>query len=257
VGEAASLAEASAALPDGAYTTLRTYGGRGIVRLEAHLQRLEESARALGDPGTLDRDAVRRLLTAALDATRHEESRLRLTLAPPRAFVSIEAFTRLPESLYEDGVACITLPRLHRDQPHVKDTHFIATAREAYRDLPDGIHEGLLVTGDGSILEGLTSNFFAVRDGTLYTEGERVLAGITRALVLEAAQSQVRVSMKAVHLRDLPRVSEAFITSTSRGVLPVVRLDRNPVGNGQVGQTTRAIMAAFAHLVRYEADARF
>jgi branched-chain amino acid aminotransferase len=254
VREDASLAEASAHLPAGAYTTLRTYNGSGVVRFEAHLRRLEESAASHGPPATIARDGARRLLVTALRETRHPESRLRLTFAPPRLLVSVEPFVPLPPALYEEGVACVTLPRIHRDEPHVKDTRFIPTARRAYRALPTGIEEGLLVADDGSILEGLSSNFFAVLDGALRTEEERVLAGITRALVLEVAELRVPVVGRAVGRDDLLRVGEAFITSTSREVLPVVKIDGEPVGNGRVGQTTRTIMDSFAEFVRLEAN---
>jgi branched-chain amino acid aminotransferase len=254
LGEDRSLAEASARLPAGAYTTLRTYGGRGVVRLDAHLHRLEESAGLQGRPGTVDRDAARHLVAAALRGSTHPESRLRLTFAPPRLFVSVEAFVPLPRSRYEEGVACVTLPRLHRDQPHVKDTRFIPTARRVYGQLPSGIEEGLLLAEDGAVLEGLSSNFFAVLDGALQTDEERVLAGITRALVLEVAEPRVRVVWRPVRRDELARAGEAFITSASREVLPVVRIDQETIGDGRVGRVTRTIMDAFAALVRLEAE---
>jgi branched-chain amino acid aminotransferase len=255
VHERASLADASTHLPHGAYTTLRTYGGRGVVRLDAHVRRLEESARSPEGPAILDHGAARRLITAALDSGRHSESRLRLRFSPPRLFVSVEAFVPLPPSAYEEGVACVTVSRVHRDQPRVKDTHFIETARRARRNLPEGIEEGLLLTDDGSILEGLSSNFFAVMDGVLHTEAERVLAGITRGLVIEVARAHGVVEPRAVRRDALHRVREAFITSASREILPVVRIDDVPVGDGKVGPITRRLMDAFADAVRRETEA--
>jgi branched-chain amino acid aminotransferase len=254
VGEDASLAEASRRLPSGAYSTLRTYGGDRIVRFDAHLRRLEESIARPGHRATIDPDGARGLLAAALSETHHPESRVRLTFAPPRLFASVEAFVPLPPSRYDEGIACVTVGRVHRDQPHVKDTRFIPTARRAYCDLPAGIEEGLLVADDGSILEGLSSNFFTVLDGALHTEEERVLAGITRALVLEVAEPQLSVVRRAVRRDELSRVREAFITSASREVLPVVSIDAEPIGDGGVGPRTRGIMEGFAALVRDEAE---
>jgi branched-chain amino acid aminotransferase len=233
---------------------VRTHGGRGIIRFASHLERLEESVALQGHPATIDHDAARSLVSAALDSTDHRESRLRLTFAPPRLFVSVEAFVPLPRSLYEKGVACVTLPSVHRDQPLVKDTRFIDTAGRAYRGLPAGAHEGLLLAGDGSVLEGLSSNFFAIIDGALHTGEEHVLAGITRALVLEVAEAQMPVVRRAVRQAELARVREAFITSTSRGILPVVRIDGTPVGEGRVGPVTRRLMTAFDEAARREAE---
>jgi branched-subunit amino acid aminotransferase/4-amino-4-deoxychorismate lyase len=252
-GRHASLAEASASLPEGAYTTLRTYGGRRLLRLDLHLRRLEESVALQGRAGTIDGALAKSALAAALERAAHPESRLRLTFAPPRLFVSVEAFTGPAAQLYEEGVACATL-RVRRENPHAKDTRFIAVAQQAYGRLPPGVEEGLIVCEDGAILEGLSSNFFAVKDGTLRTEGERALAGVTRSLVLEVAAALVPVEPRAILLGELPRAAEAFITSVSRGVLPVVRIDGRPVGDGRVGQRTRAIQEGFAALVEREAE---
>jgi branched-chain amino acid aminotransferase len=252
VGRHASLAASSADLPAGAYTTLRTYAGRGLVRLDQHLRRLEESAALQGQAGTIDPSAARRAVTLALNATANPESRLRLTFAPPRLFVAVEPFTPIPRRLYEQGVACVTLA-VRRDNPHAKDTRFIATAQAAYGRLPAGVEEGLLVGERGAILEGLSSNFFAVVGGTLRTEEERALIGITRSLVLEVAEGLMPVERRAVRRDDLPHVAEAFVTSVSREVLPVVRIDDRLVGGGGVGPRTRAIMDGLAALVSREA----
>jgi branched-chain amino acid aminotransferase len=253
LGRHPSLAASSAALPEGAYTSLRTYGGRSVVRLDLHLRRLVESAALRRRPGALDPAAARRALAAALDATAHAESRLRLTFAPPRLFLAIEPFAPLPARLYAEGVACVTLD-LRRDNPHAKDTRFIATAQAAYGSLPVGVEEGLIVAGDGAVLEGLSSNFFAVVRGTLRTEEERVLVGVTRSLVLEVAEGLMPVDLRAVSRDELPRIDEAFITSVSREVLPVVRIGDRPVGDGRVGPRTSALLAAFGALVQREAE---
>ncbi|MCG6927217.1 MAG: aminotransferase class IV [Acidobacteria bacterium] len=253
VGEDDSLPAASMRLPAGVFSTLRTYGGRGVVRFDAHLRRLEESAARLGRPAAVDPAGARRLVGGALRAGGHAESRLRLTFAPPRLFASVEAFVPLPPSAYREGVACVTL-YLHRDQPRVKDTRFIPTARGAYAQLPPGVEEGLLLAADGSILEGLSSNFFGVLERHLWTEDERALPGITRALTLEVARARLDLERRPVRRQDLPRLQEAFITSTSREVLPVARIDGEPVADGRPGPRTGEIMRDLALLIRREAE---
>jgi branched-chain amino acid aminotransferase len=253
LGRHDSLSASSAALPEGAYTTFRTYGGTGVVRLDQHARRLEQSASLKGNPSRVDPTSLRQATSAALRREGHAESRVRLTVAPPRLFLAVEAFTPLPRDRYERGVACATVD-VRRSNPHAKDTRFIATAGEAYAHLPEGVEEGLLVAEDGTLLEGLSSNFFAVRDGVLRTEQERVLEGVTRSLVLEAAAPLLPLRRVGVRLDEVPAVSEAFITSVSREVLPVVALDGRPLGDGRVGPATRAVMAAFAALVARERE---
>ncbi|MGE3373496.1 MAG: aminotransferase class IV [Vicinamibacteria bacterium] len=247
------MAAASAALPQGSYTTLRTYGGRSVVRLAQHARRLAESLDP-ARPELVGEGELAAALAAALDRTAHAESRIRLTFAPPRLYVSLEPFTPLSPAAYEAGVACVSVP-VHRDRPQAKDTRFLATASAAYATLPPGVEEGLMLAADGAVLEGLSSNFFGIAGGTLRTEGERVLAGVTRSLVLEVAAGLMPVETRAVRAAELPGLEEAFITSVSREILPVVRIDGRSLGDGRPGPLTRRLIAGFAGLVAREARA--
>lgn len=265
IAEHDSMREASAQLPEGAYTTFRTYNGNRILRLNQHLRRLEESVVLMGKTNERIDAAARRAMSDAIRDTHYPESRFRLTYAPPRFFVSVEPFTPLPHSLYEAGAWCVTVS-LQRDTPHAKSTTFIASAADAYRALPEGANEGLMIAEDGAVLEGLSSNFFAllpsrmggVKDGelTLHTEEARALIGVTRSLVIEVAQSApgVPISTRAVTCNDLPQVRECFITSVSREILPVVKIDGLVIGDGKPGQVTRELMRRFRDLVAREAE---
>ncbi len=251
--EHASLGEASRALPNGAYSTLRTYSGARLLRLSQHVARLNESAWLQGVAGRLEESEARAAIAFALRETAFAESRLRLTWASPVFYVSVEPFTALPAGLYRDGVACATAP-VRRDNPHAKDTRFIATAQAAHAALPPGTHEGLMVAEDGAVLEGLSSNFFAIVGGVLRTEAERVLLGVTRSLVLEVARPVLPLEARAVRRDELSRVAEAFLTSVSRGILPVVTIDGAPVGSGRPGPLTLELMRRFAELEAGEAQ---
>ena len=229
-------------LPDGAYTTFRTYDGNRILLLGKHIERLRGSAQLQGQAAELPAGRVAAGVASVLDAARYPESRLRLTFAPPALFAAVWPFEPLPVQAYVKGVACLTLA-LRRDNPQAKDTRFQRTAAEAYERLPAGIHEGLMVDpADGALLEGLSSNFFAIVAGELRSEGARVLSGVTRALVLDLAGELLPVRLEAVLRSELPRFAEAFITSVSRGVLPVTALDGQAVGDGKPGPITRELM---------------
>jgi branched-chain amino acid aminotransferase len=214
------------------------------------LRRLEESA---GTPGALEEDGVRAGLAAALRAAAYPESRVRLTWVAPRLFAALEPFVPLPPALYDTGVACVTLP-VRRENPHAKDTRFLETASAAYGALPEGRHEGLMVAEDGAILEGLSSNFFAIREGILHTEEERALLGVTRSLVLEVARSVLPLATTPARLDQLGEIGESFITSASRGILPVVRVDEMDIGSGQPGSLTRDLRRRFEEQILREAE---
>ena len=242
------MTAASSALPRGAYTSLRTYDGGRVLRFEAHLARLRGSVRG---GAALDAGRVRTAMAEALAST-SGTSRLRVTWAPPRLFVSVEPFTPPPAGLYTRGADCVTLA-LHRTSPGAKDTAFITTASEHYARLPAGIHEGLMVDEDGSVLEGLSSNVFFVHDGVVRTEETRVLPGVTRGLVLELLAGRLPVVRQALHRDEIAGARECFITSASREVMPVATIDGTLVGHGP-GPLARELRAAFTDVVRREAE---
>jgi branched-chain amino acid aminotransferase len=165
--------------------------------------------------------------------------------------VGVEPFAPPAESLYRDGVRCVTVA-VRRDNPHAKDTRFLDTAGRTYATLPPGVHEGLMVAEDGTVLEGLSSNFFAIRDGVLHTEEDRVLAGLTRSLVLEVAD--LPRGPRGLRVDELPSAEECFVTSASRGVLPVVAVDDIRIGTGEPGARTAAIRFRFEAAVDREAE---
>jgi branched-chain amino acid aminotransferase len=250
------MAAASALLPQGAYTTFRTYRGDRVVRLEQHLCRLEETATMLNMRGTLDIQSVKRCLSRVIQDTGYDESRLRLTYAPPRLFVSIEPFKPYPAAYYDEGVACVTV-MIHRSNPHAKSTTFIPSAGDAYRGLPNGIHEGLILSDEGLVLEGLSSSFIAILNGVLHSEQEQALVGVTQSLVLEVTRSiapEVSQSDHAVRLLDIPHVTECFITSVSREIMPVIQIDDLRIGAGQPGPLTCRLIQGLHNLIEREAQ---
>lgn len=246
-----TLDDVSLQLPGGAYTTLRTYQGTRILGLSAHLKRLADSLAMTGCDRPIDEAAIRATLRAIVEREARPAARLRITLPfdSDDAFVTVEAFETYPPEHYTLGVRCRTTARLSREMPKAKLTTFVAQARGAKRN--GDVHEWLMVDDDGRILEGVSSNFFAVLGGTLRTAGESVLEGVTRGIVLAQAADVLPIACAPVTLDDLACLSEAFITSSSREVMPVVRIDDVLIGSGRPGPIAQTLLARYrAYLAR-------
>lgn len=245
-----TLDQASHQLPGGVYTTFRTYQKGYVLHLFDHFERLENSARLTGFNIQLDTDRVRRELRKALAQFPANEARVRvsidLTDRIGDLYLILEPLHIPSLQEYRAGVTVITR-KMQRENPQAKVTSFITRADEIRHDKSQqDIHETLMVSADGRILEGLSSNFFGIRDQILYTAGEGVLPGITRKLVIEVAEKAgYLVVFEAIKTDELERLSEAFITSASRAILPVTRINNRPVGTGQVGKITRELQFAF------------
>lgn len=249
------LDEATLALPSGLYTTFRTYDmGRRVYGLCTHLRRLYRPARRLGWQPVVSLAACPAWLERLLAPLRPQELRVRLVLHEDgRLSVLAVPFLPPPPEVKAHGVAVVTLP-LARIRPDLKRTAFIAESRaERVAVRARGAYEGLLTRG-GVILEGLTSNFFYVREGTVGTARAGVLPGVTRRAVLYLVRRLGwRLTYRPLRLADLPEIEEAFLTSSSRGVVPIVAVDGHPVGAGVPGPVTRRLQTAYEALVQRRA----
>lgn len=252
-------------LPDGFYSTFRTYDlCTRVIGLARHLRRLPD----------VDASALRRSLRQLLEPYRPGETRVRVMETKHKeVFISIEPLRPLPDEVYENGVRVETTS-IKRIDPRVKSTTFISVSDEERKHIAqEGIFEALLVK-NGRILEGMTSNFFYIlraerasntlvaknaprsaQRGVLYTAQKDILLGVTRTMVIRAARGGgMEVRYRALEFSQLPAVKEAFITSSSRGIVPVIQIDDVRVGQGRVGRVTKELMHAYAEYVNRRAE---
>jgi branched-chain amino acid aminotransferase len=229
-------------LPGGSYTTFRTYNSTRVVRFCDHINRLHTTAKLIERNNfPMDQEKIRRVLHKVISLFPGEEHRFRITvdldITPGTVFIAREKLSPLPFSLYQQGVRTVT-HHIHRTNPKAKLTHFLSSASSIRSQLPDGVHEALMVS-EGRILEGISSNFFAIRDGIIWTAEEGVLLGVTRSVVLDEIRTEnIPIQLWPITLDDIPYIQEAFITSSSRGILPVVMIDDQQIGNGTPGPIT-------------------
>lgn len=251
---ASSLDEATAQLPAGFYTTFSTLnGGSRVLGLQAHFDRLYLPARKLGLQPSLNEMDLRRHLAELAKENLPDETRVRLVLTKDtgKVYVGIQPFAPPLREIYEQGVHVVT-SNISRSNPRIKGTDFITKSAEQRKLIRGDVYEILLVHG-GSIFEGMTSNFYAVRGGTLITARKGILLGVTRRAVLRLARGEGM----PIEYRP-PRVDEgfdeAFLTSSSRGIVPVVQIDGKPVGQGMVGVWTKRLSLAYQAYVEKRSE---
>ncbi|MFZ4662493.1 MAG: aminotransferase class IV [Caldilineaceae bacterium] len=240
----------------GVYSVIRTYGHNKFLRLDHHLARTVKSMRLLGWDYQLDESRLRQAIHTLCTAFPSPEMRMRIdVLAEPayrlgtesRELLALMPFTPLPTTYYTQGVTVDFATELHRANPLIKTADF-ADARKRSSHSP-AAYESLLVA-NGKILEGASSNFYGVRAGVLYTAGQGVLEGITRSVILDLArQLPMPVQLAAIAVNEVDKVAEAAISSSSRGLLPVVQVGETIIGTGQPGPYTQRLMAAYEAFV--------
>lgn len=234
----------------GVYETVKVDRGCPFY-LEEHLHRLHQSAVMLDlglepDTATLtgwfelllevDRQATWSLRIVALGASDSGEK--------PVVAMQADVLPTYPDILYEKGTSAV-LYAGQRSLPMCKSLNTLMNhlARRAAHRL--GAVEGLL-HHNGYLTEGARSNLFAVRGGKLITPPkEEVLSGITRDIILQEMRETDFPVFEEPMPVDLSLYDELFITSTSMQVLPIIKVNDQAIGDGQVGPVTRLAMARF------------
>ncbi len=252
---------------DGVYEVVRTYGGIPF-RLYDHLARLESSARAVSIPVPLSRtdwealirEGVQRSHYAAcmvyIQLTRGAAPRAHLFPSPAKPTV-VMTFREIPETggaLGQQGVSVVTLPDLRWGRCSVKSLNLLANVLAKQEANDAGAKEAILVK-DGLVTEGCSSNVCLVRDGTIITPplSDQLLAGVTRAVVLELARKAgIVVDEREVPQEELTQADELFLIGTTIEVLPVAALNGVPVGGRTPGPVTRTVSEAFHRCILSE-----
>jgi branched-chain amino acid aminotransferase len=250
---------------DSVFETLRTYGGEPFA-LEEHLERLEWSAERVHITPPCDRACLMREVRELLHHARNEESLIRVMITRGVAPLGLDpelagTATRViivaplrapPEQAYSAGVRVITY-RTQRladatDAAGAKIGNYLVAILAIREAKQRSAVEALIIDARDQVIEGTSSNLFAVVDGALLTppEASGILPGITRGRVIALALGlKVRVEYRSLELSELLRADEVFISSTVREIFPVVSIDDRPIGSGTPGPITTRLLEMF------------
>jgi branched-chain amino acid aminotransferase len=247
--QADSLADAAHHEPqEGVYTVANTFERTKTLKLDSHWDRLENSARLAGISLHLDRARVQGALRSMIEASGYGDVRFRITVSreqPDSLFITIEPFKPLAPEILDKGVRAITAPNSARENPAAKTTGWMHARQSYVQSMPEGIYETFLCNETSHILEGLNSNFYAILEGELRTAREGILLGISREIVLEIAPPILAVNETPIHTIEIGQLSEAFLTSSSRGIVPVVEINGVTLGAGVPGPLTFKLREAY------------
>ncbi len=244
-----TISETSEFTPLGSYTSFRTYDNFGVLRLSQHLDRLEETARLSGHDIKLDKPALKNTLTALICFSESGEKRIRVTIDLEKKtrdiYIAMEPLAVPAPEKYEQGIICQTA-QAHRENPKAKLSNFLSRAEGIRKQEKNEFDEILMYNPGGDMLEGLSSNFFGIIGDTIYTAEEGVLSGTTRDFILHIANDlKMKVKFTPIKKEAVADLDEAFISSTSRAILPIRSIDDILLRKSVPGPLTKKLMAKF------------
>jgi len=256
---------------DGVYEVIRSYGGR-LFRPQEHLSRLRLSLEALRivlpDLAALGPVAATLVArnglskgdaTVYLEVTRGVHPRAHgLPREPgvPTVYMETAPLDPRPED-EEQGVCCITVPDIRWSRCDIKSIALMPGMLARQQATENGAAEAIFVH-EGILTEGTHTNVFGVKGGTVLTHPatNRVLAGITRAIVLELCRElSIPAAERGITASELSGLDEMFLAATTAEVTPVVQVNGRKVGEGLPGPATRRLQSAFRAYVSKALDA--
>jgi branched-chain amino acid aminotransferase len=242
----------------GVFDFMRTYGGKPF-HLDAHLHRLERSARLIDLELPCSLDTLRTITLETLARNDHPESWVRIVVTggsspdnlmpqgASRLLVLVAPTKPNPENWYQDGVKVIKHPT-ERFMPEAKTLNYIPAILALKRARAQQAVDAIYVDSSGHALEGTTTNLFAFFGQRLVTPDTGILLGITRQAVLELASDPFQVELRPLPVTELMRADEVFICSSNKEVCPVRQIDDHVIGSGVPGPNTRFLMEQFTQM---------
>lgn len=241
----------------GAFDYMRTYN-RKVFLLEEHITRLFASADRMGlhhhwlfsqitqkiqflaEHSPLSESAFRVILTGGMGSHSLEPG-------PANLIILTEEIHPYPANSYTNGINA-KLFHYDRYRPDAKSITYSPAVLELAEARKDGFSEVLYHNGK-EISEGTTCNFFGIRNGTLITAEDGILKGTRRNFILSFAEKYCKVELRPVSVDELAHLDEAFVSSTTREILPVTDIDHISIGNGQPGTLTRQLHSAYLSIL--------
>jgi D-alanine transaminase len=248
---------------DGVYEVIRVYSGKPFM-LEEHIDRLMISCQAIRLPLTLNKDDFKELIMKAIEKSQLKDCNVYLQITRgistrqhlfPDVPVSISMTVRpaspISQEVREKGQMAI----FHDDERwancYIKSLNLLPNILAKQTAYEAGCFEAILVR-DGFVTEGTSSNVFIVKDGKIYSTPltKHILHGITRMAVKKCAE-RLKLEFIEKHFtqEELLAADEVFITSTTSEVMPIVKVNDQPISDGKPGEISKRLHQQFLELV--------
>lgn len=242
----------------GVFDFIQSKQGRPF-RPQEHFDRFRQSATLLHLKLDLDYEQFTEIVAELIKLNQGPEFTLRMlltggvspdsvSLGQPTLAILYEDELCYPASYYTEGGKVATM-QFRRYLPEAKYLDYMPAIRTRQLHKEKGIMEVIYVD-QGQVLEASTSNVMIFKGDRLITPDEGVLKGITRKLVLEAAEEEFQVEKRNLSWDEFRQADEIVLTSTSKDVMPITRVDDWEVGDGAVGPKAKRLLESFRRYIQ-------
>lgn len=249
---------------DGVYEVVTVYEGK-LFELDAHLERLERSAREIGITMPYSISELGQQLVELCEANQLKSGIVYMQISrgvaprahpypPATVLPQIVAYTKQlqrPVEIQKSGVRAILSDDIRWLRCDIKSLNLLGNVMAKQKAVEHGAFECILHRGD-IVTEGSSTNVFMVKNNVVYTHpaNHLILKGITREVIFELCEKlNISIKEESFTVEQLRGADEVFISSSTIEAVPVVEVEGTPIGSGQPGPTTRLIQEQFTRLI--------
>ncbi len=241
---------------DGVYEVIACFGGT-FIDLDEHLERLWRSGHAINLTPHLSMEELAELIHETYRRNPYRDAMLYVQftrgVAPrshliskgmlPTLVITSRQLPSITDEKLHQGATAITLNDFRWQRCDIKSISLLASVMGKQEAARLHVDEAFWLDEDGHVLEGCSTNCFAVMDGELLTHplGHRVLEGITRKMTIRLARKHGLSVCERPWKLDEQGLSEVFMTSTTNAAMPVCQIDGNMIGDGRPGNISLSV----------------
>lgn len=243
---------------DGVYEVIPVFGHK-LLRLDAHLSRLQNSLDRISLPNPKKNEEWAGIFSALLEKNPGEDRAVYLQISrgaytkrdlainaqyPATVFAMVLHVTPPAIEVVSKGISAITVDDFRWNACDIKSTSLLGSVMLRQQASEAKVEDAILIK-NGMVTEGTASNVFLVKEGILITPptGLLLLPGITRDLVIEIARNNaILVEERDIQEAELYTADEIWMTSSTREIAPVIRLNGETVGSGAAGPMWKRVM---------------
>lgn len=245
---------------DGVYEVIPSYGSKAL-RFEHHMQRLQNSLDAVRIKNPLSNAQWQEIINKLIAETDSQDQYIYLHITrgvasrdhrfpdevKPTVFVMSNVLNPVETSLLETGIAAVTLDDIRWQYCNIKAIALLPNILLRQQAVDKGAAEAILIR-DGNMTEGAASNIFIVSNGIIKTppKDNKLLPGITRDLVVELAKSHnMSIEETTISEKEFLAADEIWLTSSTKEILPITKINDQQVGNGKPGAVWRDMYSKY------------
>lgn len=257
---------------DGVFEGIRSYNGR-VFRLEDHVDRLYDSARAIMMTIPITRQEMIKAVIKTLQKNKLVDAYIRLVVTrgkgdlgldprkcpKPTIIVITDKIQLYPPEFYNKGLQIISssIQRATPSvlSPRIKSLNYLNNILAKIEAIQAGVIEAIMLNLDGYVCECTGDNIFIIKGDAVITPPEHmgILKGITRDVVIEiAAGLNLSVREKVFTMYDVYTADECFLTGTAAEIIPIINVNGREIGTGKPGKFTHRLMGIFKELTQKE-----